>query len=105
MSHVPFAIVVLADGAATVVPDTVFTERQRAALTHIIQTRGVDALPPTPAPAAPPVPSPADKVVQASTARAQGYTGDSCTQCHGFKVKRNGSCTVCEDCGATTGCS
>ena len=39
------------------------------------------------------------------TAREYGYTGEQCTQCGSMKVKRNGSCVVCEDCGTTSGCS
>ncbi|MAT38831.1 MAG: ribonucleoside-diphosphate reductase, adenosylcobalamin-dependent [Ectothiorhodospiraceae bacterium] len=38
-------------------------------------------------------------------ARAQGYTGEMCSACGSARVKRNGSCTVCEDCGTTSGCS
>lgn len=34
-----------------------------------------------------------------------GYTGEPCTNCGSMRVKRNGSCTVCEDCGTTSGCS
>ena len=34
-----------------------------------------------------------------------GYTGEQCDNCGSMRVKRNGSCTVCEDCGSTTGCS
>jgi ribonucleoside-diphosphate reductase alpha chain len=34
-----------------------------------------------------------------------GYTGEQCPSCGSIRVKRNGSCTVCEDCGATSGCS
>ncbi len=34
-----------------------------------------------------------------------GYTGEQCPECGSIRVKRNGSCTVCEDCGATSGCS
>ena len=37
-------------------------------------------------------------------ARAQGYTGEMCS-CGSSRVKRNGACTVCEDCGTTSGCS
>lgn len=40
-----------------------------------------------------------------SKARAMGYTGDPCPSCSSMKMKRNGSCMVCEDCGETTGCS
>ncbi len=38
-------------------------------------------------------------------ARAKGYTGEQCGYCNSMRVKRNGSCTVCEDCGTTSGCS
>lgn len=38
-------------------------------------------------------------------ARAKGYTGEQCISCGSMRVKRNGSCTVCEDCGTTSGCS
>jgi len=38
-------------------------------------------------------------------AKAQGYTGETCSTCGSARVKRNGSCTVCEDCGTTSGCS
>ncbi|MFA5272616.1 MAG: vitamin B12-dependent ribonucleotide reductase [Candidatus Peribacter sp.] len=39
------------------------------------------------------------------TARQQGFTGSICSGCGGVRVKRNGSCEVCLDCGATSGCS
>lgn len=39
------------------------------------------------------------------TARQQGFTGSLCSGCGGVRVKRNGSCEVCLDCGATSGCS
>ncbi len=38
-------------------------------------------------------------------AKAQGYTGEQCANCGSMKVKRNGSCAVCVECGETTGCS
>lgn len=38
-------------------------------------------------------------------ARAKGYTGEQCANCNSMRVKRNGSCTVCDDCGTTSGCS
>ena len=38
-------------------------------------------------------------------AKMQGYTGSICTGCGSVRVKRNGSCEVCLDCGATSGCS
>ncbi len=41
----------------------------------------------------------------AKQARAKGYTGEMCGSCGSSRVKRNGTCTVCEDCGTTSGCS
>lgn len=38
-------------------------------------------------------------------ARESGYTGDACEQCGGFRMKRNGACLLCEDCGSSNGCS
>jgi ribonucleoside-diphosphate reductase alpha chain len=38
-------------------------------------------------------------------AKLQGFTGSVCGGCGSFKMKRNGSCEVCLDCGATSGCS
>ena len=38
-------------------------------------------------------------------AKSKGYTGEQCSSCGSMKLKRNGSCAVCEDCGTTTGCS
>jgi ribonucleoside-diphosphate reductase alpha chain len=45
------------------------------------------------------------KLEHAVAAKQIGYTGEQCPSCGSIRVKRNGSCTVCEDCGATTGCS
>lgn len=45
------------------------------------------------------------KQTPVNVARAQGYTGDTCTQCHGTRMRRNGSCLLCEDCGSSSGCS
>ena len=39
------------------------------------------------------------------SARAQGFTGAQCEACGSMKVKQNGTCQVCVDCGETTGCS
>ncbi|MFA5108291.1 MAG: vitamin B12-dependent ribonucleotide reductase [Candidatus Micrarchaeia archaeon] len=50
----------------------------------------------------PPSASPHEKIKEA---KALGYTGDPCGGCGSMKVKRNGSCTVCLDCGETSGCS
>ena len=41
----------------------------------------------------------------AEAAKQQGYTGSACSGCGSMKMKRNGSCEVCLDCGATSGCS
>lgn len=38
-------------------------------------------------------------------AREQGFTGETCGHCQGLRVVRNGNCTVCRDCGQTSGCS
>ena len=38
-------------------------------------------------------------------ARLQGYTGDACGDCGSFTMVRNGTCTKCDTCGATSGCS
>lgn len=32
------------------------------------------------------------------------YTGEFCTECGSDKVRRAGTCAVCEECGTTTGC-
>lgn len=53
----------------------------------------------------PPAPASAARAVSGSAAKQAGYTGDCCETCHGSRVKRNGSCLVCEDCGTTSGCS
>lgn len=103
-----FALVALEDGVTLVLPSSAFTERQQAAIAHIVRHRGVDALPPSPEQerAEPPrPPSPTDRVALAGVARQQGFTGDACTSCLSFRVKRNGSCLLCEECGQTTGCS
>lgn len=46
-----------------------------------------------------------DENVKILEARSKGYVGEPCAHCGSMKVKRNGSCTVCEDCGETSGCS
>lgn len=33
------------------------------------------------------------------------FTGDVCPDCGGLNMIRSGTCAVCGDCGATTGCS
>ncbi|MFA6907206.1 MAG: vitamin B12-dependent ribonucleotide reductase [Candidatus Micrarchaeia archaeon] len=42
---------------------------------------------------------------RAKAAKEQGFTGAQCLACSSMKVKQNGSCQVCIDCGETTGCS
>ena len=42
---------------------------------------------------------------QVMQARVQGYTGEQCENCGSMRVKQNGTCKVCDDCGMTTGCS
>ncbi len=41
----------------------------------------------------------------ASEAVSLGYTGEQCEVCGSVRVRKNGTCSVCEDCGHTTGCS
>jgi len=43
--------------------------------------------------------------VRSSEAKVFGYTGEQCENCGSMRVRRNGSCTVCEECGGTSGCS
>ncbi len=33
-----------------------------------------------------------------------GYTGDVCQACGGLRMRRNGACLVCDDCGNNSGC-
>jgi len=42
--------------------------------------------------------------LSADQAKLQGYTGAICGGCGSTKMKRNGSCELCMDCGATSGC-
>jgi hypothetical protein len=46
-----------------------------------------------------------DLLSQGEIAKAKGFTGDPCDICGNFSLRRNGTCLVCVDCGATTGCS
>lgn len=39
------------------------------------------------------------------SATTSGYTGDVCVICQGARMRRNGACLLCEDCGSTSGCS
>ena len=47
----------------------------------------------------------AERAQIAQMARAAGYTGNLCDSCGGSKMRRNGTCERCDDCGATSGCS
>ena len=38
-------------------------------------------------------------------ARENGYTGDACNRCGGFRLRRTGTCSVCDDCGESGGCA
>lgn len=38
-------------------------------------------------------------------AKQKGYTGDFCSECGSNRMRRSGVCEVCEECGATSGCS
>jgi ribonucleoside-diphosphate reductase alpha chain len=40
-----------------------------------------------------------------AAARAKGYEGEACPECHNFTMVRNGTCLKCDTCGSTTGCS
>ncbi len=42
---------------------------------------------------------------KAKKAKEQGYTGSICSECASIRMKQNGSCEVCLDCGGTSGCS
>jgi ribonucleoside-diphosphate reductase alpha chain len=42
---------------------------------------------------------------QMAIAKAKGYEGSACPECHNFTMVRNGTCLKCETCGSTTGCS
>ena len=42
---------------------------------------------------------------QSNRAKREGYTGSLCGACGGVRMKQNGSCEICLDCGETSGCS
>jgi ribonucleoside-diphosphate reductase alpha chain len=51
-------------------------------------------------------PSARDQIAnQRAAAKAKGYEGSACPECHNFTMVRNGTCLKCETCGSTTGCS
>ncbi|MBK1669097.1 ribonucleoside-diphosphate reductase, adenosylcobalamin-dependent [Rhodovibrio sodomensis] len=55
------------------------------------------------APAAPA--ATADTIDYVAEARAKGYTGEACNDCGNFTLVRNGTCSKCDTCGGTSGCS
>lgn len=46
-----------------------------------------------------------DEATAVMEAKSKGFTGEHCPTCGSMKMKQNGSCMVCLDCGSTTGCS
>ena len=46
-----------------------------------------------------------DAAAKRREAVRQGFTGDTCSECFGVRMKTAGHCQVCSDCGQTTGCS
>ncbi len=44
------------------------------------------------------------EALNAARSRRQGYTGDVCCNCQGVRMRRNGACLVCDDCGTSGGC-
>lgn len=38
-------------------------------------------------------------------ARLQGFLGQPCRECKAYRLRASGSCAVCENCGASAGCS
>ncbi len=51
-------------------------------------------------------PSARDQIAnQRAAAKAKGYEGSACPECHNFTMVRNGTCLKCDTCGSTTGCS
>lgn len=42
---------------------------------------------------------------QSDRAKREGYTGSLCGACGSVRMKQNGSCEICLECGETSGCS
>lgn len=40
-----------------------------------------------------------------STAISAGYTGESCCNCSSMRMVKSGTCSTCQECGTTSGCS
>jgi hypothetical protein len=83
------------------------TQRRAA----IIAWDAGDMFPPAPPQPAPVISDPstdnrgADKYLERQAAFAQGFTGDACHDCGSVQMKRTGTCSTCQTCGATTGCA
>lgn len=60
---------------------------------------------PTAATLSPPAAANQTGGMSAVVARQQGFTGDACHICGSMRMQIAGHCTVCSDCGSTTGCS
>jgi hypothetical protein len=57
----------------------------------------------TVAPTPPPVRAADTRDRADERAREAGYSGDACSACGSFRMKRTGVCLCCEDCGSTSG--
>ena len=71
----------------------------------LLEASGVPLAPTAPAATQAIEPAATATMTQGELARAQGYTGDCCSQCGQFRMKQSGHCLVCDACGTTTGCS
>ncbi|MGI4852073.1 MAG: vitamin B12-dependent ribonucleotide reductase [Janthinobacterium lividum] len=60
----------------------------------------IEIIPPAPLQQAAP-----SRAKMITTAKMQGYEGDSCQECNNFTLVRNGTCLKCNTCGSTSGCS
>lgn len=59
----------------------------------------------TPQPSVVKQPAPSLANAKVLSAKAQGYTGETCSNCASMRLRQNGTCSICDDCGQTTGCS
>jgi len=48
--------------------------------------------------------SPHGTLTREERAKREGFSGSMCAGCGSVRMKRNGSCEVCLDCGETSGC-
>jgi len=65
--------------------------------------RAID--PETEAPAPTRKPPVRDEADVRSQSVACGYTGDACTRCGSFTLRRKGTCLSCDSCAHSSGCS